>query len=126
MNAEPLVIQRAPVSHICSKCNRRNILIFPNAQGALTWSCVCGNQWQINFRKVDTPEHFECDTELRRTPMDHGCTCTRRDVIVLPMGSGELRWRCAGQEINEEGVAYPCRKIWRIQFNEKTGEIYEI
>jgi len=68
---------------------------------------------QINFRKADKVEDVALDVALQRTPMDHGCECSRRDVILLPIGRGELTWLCPA-----------CPKIWRIVFNEKGGDIY--
>jgi len=122
MNA--LCIQRPPVSHLCG-CGRRNILIFPDAPGALTWHCVCGNQWQLPFRVNEGEEFMQTDVGFERIPMDHGCGCGRRDIIVLPMGRGELRWMCEGETV-EDGASTPCRKTWKLVFNEKSGEIYEV
>ena len=120
---EPMHIQRAPVAHHC-ECGKRNILIFPDTSGVLTWTCQCKRQLQITFRPAEDDKVTKIDLALQRTPLDHGCDCGRRDVIVLPNGRGELRWQCAGQNRDDNGVFTNCQKIWCMIFNETTGDVY--
>jgi len=110
---ETLKIQRPPVSHRCL-CGQADILVFPDTAGCLTWYCGCGTQRQIVFRKNDVEDSAQIDVEFRRAPMDHGCSCGRRDILVLPQGKGEMRWMCK------------CGKSWRMNFNKTSGEVFPI
>ena len=123
LKPETIRLQRPPVSHICM-CGQRDILVFPDTDGCLTWTCTCGVQRQITFRKNDDESFCELDVSFRRAPMDHGCDCERRDIVVLPVGRGELVWKCAGKTVDEDGHPHPCKRIWRMVFNEKSGELY--
>ena len=118
-------IQRPPVSHNCT-CGRRNILIFPDAEGALTWTCPCKVLQTIPFRPKDPHETYGLDVELRRKPIEHGCKCGKFDVIVLPEcigGDNTLRWGCGGTTRDENGVDVPCKETLTMKFNEKGGEM---
>jgi len=96
-------------------CGQQDFLVFPDKPGALTWTCPgCDHQRQTVFRKDDYKDAFACPIEFNRIPMDHGCTCGERDIIVLPKGRGELRWTC------------DCGRTWRMAFDETSGEVFPV
>jgi len=115
-------IQRPPISHRCT-CGKRNILIFPDSEGALTWKCSCGVNQTIPFRKNEINEHHAIDIKLKRAPFEHGCVCGKFDVIVLPQGEGSLKWLCGGEDKDEFGILQPCKKVLHLKFNDKGGEL---
>lgn len=49
---------------------------------------------------------------VQRKPIEVVCSCKKKDVIVLPSGSGLLLWKCD-----------KCQQPWRFDFGPKGGAL---
>ena len=105
-------IDRAPVRHHC-KCGKEVFLIFPKGAGVLVWQCSCNMIHRVDFGKAEPVFIEQLETvRLSRPPVEYTCMhCGAKNVIVLPLGSGELRWECS------------CKSVWLLQFQPNGGRI---
>ena len=110
-----LDIQRPPVQHECPKCHRKNLVVLPNAEGALVWRCTCGVELRLDFKPWDGVIGFQGQFALQRKPLHFGCDCGQKDIIVLPAGYGDIRWTCPR-----------CKDINGIRFDHQGGGIYKV
>lgn len=49
---------------------------------------------------------------VQRKPIEVICSCTKKEVIVLPSGSGLLLWKCDN-----------CDQRWRFDYGPNGGEL---
>lgn len=110
-----LDIQRPPIQHTCPRCQRRNLVVLPNAEGVCVWRCTCSAEHRLDFKPWDGQIGFEGNFALQRKPLNFGCECGRTDIIVLPAGYGDMRFTCPH-----------CKDINGIRFNHQGGSIYKV
>lgn len=52
---------------------------------------------------------------IQRKPIEVICSCKKKEVIVLPSGSGLLLWKC-----------YKCGQRWRFDYGPKGGQLAKV
>jgi len=113
----PITLERPPVRMQCP-CGNVDIIALPNASGRLEWSCwICHRSHAIAFRPAGPSQPGSYEGMLQRKPILHECRgCGEQDVIILPAGTGQLKFTCRG----------PCGRTWGLKFTKARIDWYEV
>lgn len=106
----PVSLDRSPIRCKC-ECGRLDVLCVPNSEGQVKWACVkCGRNHGVGFRPEPEREEggrFDYDGRFQRQPVEWMCQrvgCGKREFLVLPAGTGWMRWDCS------------CGQRWGVDF----------